>query len=180
MPVALGAEGEDGARPAAGRAQLLPLGVDRQQRPIALRQRLDRGDGQREVQPGGAADGVGVPGVVLAGGEHRGRLGRRRDADAGADVAHVARVLEQDDRAPVAGSASAAARSTGGRRAIAATPVRGDQRHQPGERLARRPARPAPASCPARSGASRRPAPPARPGRPRPPRPARRRSAARA
>ena len=57
------------------------------------------GDGQGVVQPGGAAQRVGVPRVVAAGGEHAGRVGGRGgDAHAGAHVAEVARVLEQDHR----------------------------------------------------------------------------------
>ena len=80
---------------------------------------------QGEVQAGGAAHRVRVPGVVLAGGQNRGRVGRRGDPDAGADVPHVASAARAGPRAPARGSASTAARSTGGRRAIATTPVRG-------------------------------------------------------
>ena len=107
----------------AGR-EVLALGVDRDQRPVARRQPLDRGDRQGEMEAGGAAQRVGVPGVVLAGGQHRRRVGGGGDPHAGAHVPHRARVLEQDDRRRPR-SASTASRSTGGRRAIATTPVRG-------------------------------------------------------
>ena len=96
--VALGAEGEDRAGGQVGRAQVVAVGVDRDQRPVGRRQPRDPGDGEREVQAGGAAEGVGVPGVVLAGGEERGRRGRGGDPDAGAHVPHRPRVLEEDDR----------------------------------------------------------------------------------
>ena len=96
--VALGAEGEDRAGRELGRAQVLPAGVDRDQRPLGLGSGRDPGDRQGEMEAGGAAEGVGVPGVVVAGGEHRGGVRRRGDADAGAHVAHRPRVLEEDDR----------------------------------------------------------------------------------
>ena len=50
------------------------------------------------MQPGGAAQRLGVPGVVAAGGEHRRRVGSGGGPDAGPDVAHRARVLKQHDR----------------------------------------------------------------------------------
>src|SRR5207253_2184270 len=52
----------------------------------------------RVVQPRGTAQGFGVPRVLVAGRQDAGRVRGRADADAGADVAQVARVLEQHDR----------------------------------------------------------------------------------
>src|ERR1051326_8184881 len=69
--VALGAEGKDRAGGELAGCELLALGVDRDQRPPAVRQPFDSGHGQGEVQSGGAAQGLRVPGVVAAGGEHR-------------------------------------------------------------------------------------------------------------
>ena len=82
-----------------GGVERLALRVDRQQRAVAAAedlQLLEAGDGQGVVQPGGAAQRVGVPRVVAAGGEHAGDVGGGGDAHAGAHVAEVARVLEQD------------------------------------------------------------------------------------
>ena len=50
------------------------------------------------MQPGGAAQRVGVPGVVAAGGEHAGDVRGGGDAHAGAHVAEIARILEQHHR----------------------------------------------------------------------------------
>ena len=60
-PVALAAEGEDRVR---GTGSLLALGVDRDQRAVARRARVDARDRERELQAGGAADRVRVPRVV--------------------------------------------------------------------------------------------------------------------
>ena len=72
-------------------------GVEREQRAVRRgRQSVGQArDGQRVVQAGAAAQGVGMPGVVAAGGEHRGGVRGRADAHAGAHVAEVARVLQQ-------------------------------------------------------------------------------------
>ena len=133
------------ARTARGRhrrrVDLLPLRVERQQRPALhpARRALDRGDGgQRVVEPGGAAHGVGVPGVVLADRQQRRRVGRRGDPHAGAEVAHVARLLEQDDRrlARVGERRRRGRRACGGRSrrprcAAPAAPARRARRRRP-------------------------------------------------
>ena len=49
------------------------------------------------MQPRGTAQSFGVPRVLVARGQHAGRVRSRADADARADVAKVARVLEQHD-----------------------------------------------------------------------------------
>ena len=51
------------------------------------------------MQAGRAAEGLRVPRVAVAGGHDARGAGRGGDADAGAEVAEVARVLEQDDGA---------------------------------------------------------------------------------
>ena len=50
------------------------------------------------MQAGGAAQRVRMPGVVAAGAEHAGGVGGGGDAHAGAEVAEIARVLEQHHR----------------------------------------------------------------------------------
>ena len=71
--MALGAEGEDRAGGQIGRAEVVAVGVDRDQRPLARGQPRDPGDGQGEMEAGGAAERVGVPGIVLTGGDDGGR-----------------------------------------------------------------------------------------------------------
>ena len=73
-----------------------PPGIDRDQRPVAHRQLPHGGDGQGEVEPGRAAQGVGVPGIVGPGRQHAGGVRRCGDPHAGPHVAHRPRVLEQD------------------------------------------------------------------------------------
>ena len=63
-----------------------------------MRERRQGGDRQGEVEAGGAAQRVGVPGVVGAGGQHARRSGGGGDPHAGPHVAHRPRVLEQDQR----------------------------------------------------------------------------------
>ena len=96
-PVALGPEREDRTRGQRGRVQLLAVGVEREQGAIERgRQPVGQaGDGQRVVQAGAPAQGVGMPGVVAAGGEHGGGVGGGGHAHAGAHVAEIARVLQQ-------------------------------------------------------------------------------------
>ena len=54
------------------------------------------GDGQRVVQAGCPAQGVGMPRVVPAGAQHGRGVGRGGYAYAGAHVAEIARILQQD------------------------------------------------------------------------------------
>ena len=135
--------------------------------------------GSAKCRPAAPRTASGIPGVVLAGGQDRGRVGRGGDPDAGADVAHVLRLLEQDDRgrARVGEHGGEVDRRAAGDRDDAGAR---HQRHQLGQVCGVDPLHPAaPAARPGRAPAPP-PAPPAPPGRPRPPRPARRRSAARA
>ena len=121
------------------RRQRVALRVQRQQRAVAdLRIGGGRGcagarergqpsharDRHRVVQAGGAAQRIGMPGVVAAGGEHAGDVRGRGHAYAGPHVAEIARVLEQD-RGQLAAVDSTAAGSTAGRSASAITPVAG-------------------------------------------------------
>ena len=59
--VALGAERQDRALRHAAAPQGLAVGVERDQRPVAGPDHARAGDREREVQPGGAAQRVGVP-----------------------------------------------------------------------------------------------------------------------
>ena len=96
-PVTLAAEGED--RVPRHRA-LLALGIDRDQRAVRRsRWCVDAADREREVQAGGAADRVGVPGIVVAAGQHRGGVRGGGDANRRAEVAEVPRGLQEHDRA---------------------------------------------------------------------------------
>ena len=114
------------------------------------------------MEPRGAADRVGMPGIVLADRQQRRRVGRRRDPHAGAEVAHVARLLEQDDRrlTPVGqrrtevGRLAPRDRDDPGRRRL---------RHQPGE-LLRVDLLTRPSNRPARSGARSAASPSSSPG----------------
>lgn len=99
--VALGAEREHRAWGQPSWVERVAVGVQREQRPPGSSQLLQArqpGDGQRVVQAGGAAQGVGVPGVVAAGGEHAGCARGGGHAHARPHVAEVARILEQHDR----------------------------------------------------------------------------------
>src|SRR5437764_1150734 len=100
------------------RRQLLALGIEREERARRGLQRVqarDVCDRERVVQPGGPAQSFGVPRVLVARGQHAGRVCSRADADAGADVAEVPRVLEQHDRG---GSPVGEQRGNGNRRAL--------------------------------------------------------------
>ena len=94
--VALGPEREQ--RAVRQRRELVAGGVEHDQRAVAQRRRVGAADREREVQPRGAAQRRWIPGVARTRREHaRGARGRG-DAHDGADVAGMARVLEQHHR----------------------------------------------------------------------------------
>ena len=132
--VALGAEGEHRAWGRAARGSSgSPSGSSAEQRPLErgrAARALQPRDRQREVQAGGAAQRVGVPRVVAAGGEHGGGVGGGGDAHAGAHVAEVAGILEQHHRRWRAGRRARRGASTAGRSASAITPVARRQRRE--------------------------------------------------
>jgi hypothetical protein len=98
--VALGAEGQQRARRQQAWAQRLARGVERQQRAIAggetgqARQARRR---QGELQPRCATQRVRRPWVVASRRQNTGRIRCRRHAHARAQVAEIARILEQHE-----------------------------------------------------------------------------------
>ncbi len=99
--MALGAEREDRARGQLQGLELLALRVEREQRAAAvaqLRQMRQARYRHGEVQPGGTAERIWVPGVVAAGGKDAGGVGGGGHAHACPHVAQIAGVLEHHDR----------------------------------------------------------------------------------
>ncbi len=142
----------------------LAVGVEGQQRALAASASSSRSlqarDGQREVQAGGAAQRVGVPGVVGAGAQHAARVRRPRRR---ARTRRGCRGRAGPRAAPPApgppvGEHARRRRPPAARRARSRPSRR--QRREPVEQLRRRPARPARASARRRRARAARRAPP--------------------
>ena len=94
----LGAERQYRAIRQGARTQLITAGVERDEWTRRRRQVVEACDRQGEVQTGGTAQRGRVPRVVAAGGEHARGTGGCGDPHDGADIAQIARSLQQHQR----------------------------------------------------------------------------------